>query len=197
MEAFNFTVANEDHNLYTFDMRNLSKALNILKDHVSAVMDVDYSPTGEELVSAGYDKTIRIYNARQGRSRDVYHTKRMQRVFTVAFSGDSKYIFSGSDDGNIRLWKTNASEKIGPMSKREKLAVQYNEKLKERYANVPEVRKVLRQRHVPKPIYSAQKIKRIQIDSRKEKQEREIKHSAQGEVKRVPERMKNVLAVQK
>lgn len=37
MEAFNFTVASEDHNCYTFDMRKLGKALNILKDHVSAV----------------------------------------------------------------------------------------------------------------------------------------------------------------
>ncbi len=37
MEAFNFTVANEDHNCYTFDMRNLDIALNVHKDHVSAV----------------------------------------------------------------------------------------------------------------------------------------------------------------
>ena len=46
MEAFNFTAANEDSNLYTFDMRNLSRALNVHKDHVAAVMDIDYSPTG-------------------------------------------------------------------------------------------------------------------------------------------------------
>ncbi len=37
MEAFNFTVANEDHNCYTFDMRKLDIALNVHKDHVSAV----------------------------------------------------------------------------------------------------------------------------------------------------------------
>ena len=36
MEAFNFTVANEDHNLYTFDMRRLDHAINVHKDHVSA-----------------------------------------------------------------------------------------------------------------------------------------------------------------
>lgn len=51
MEAFNFTVANEDHNLYTFDMRKLKTALNVHKDHVSAVLDVDYSPTGREFVT--------------------------------------------------------------------------------------------------------------------------------------------------
>mmetsp|Transcript_19367 Transcript_19367/g.57569 ORF Transcript_19367/g.57569 Transcript_19367/m.57569 type:complete len:382 (-) Transcript_19367:615-1760(-) len=54
MEAFNFTVANEDHNLYTFDMRKLKTALNVHKDHVSAVLDVDYSPTGREFVSGSY-----------------------------------------------------------------------------------------------------------------------------------------------
>lgn len=37
MEAFNFTVANEDHNCYTFDMRRMTSAVNVLKDHVSAV----------------------------------------------------------------------------------------------------------------------------------------------------------------
>ena len=32
MEANNFTVANEDHNLYTFDMRKLERALNVYTD---------------------------------------------------------------------------------------------------------------------------------------------------------------------
>ena len=36
MEAFTFTVANEDHNLYTFDMRRLKTPVNIHMDHVSA-----------------------------------------------------------------------------------------------------------------------------------------------------------------
>ena len=36
-EPFNFTVANEDHNAYTFDMRKLDHALMVHKDHVSAV----------------------------------------------------------------------------------------------------------------------------------------------------------------
>ena len=41
------------------------------KDHVSAVIDVDYSPTGKEFVSAGYDKTIQIYEVDKVRSCDV------------------------------------------------------------------------------------------------------------------------------
>lgn len=79
MEAINFAVANEDHNIYLFDMRNLNRALNVLRDHVHAVMDVEFSPTGEELISGSYDRSVRIWNRSQGHSRDVYHTKRMQR----------------------------------------------------------------------------------------------------------------------
>eukprot|EP01052_Picozoa_sp_SAG31_P001886 SAG31_NODE_63_length_28659_cov_23.074685_21_plen_397_part_00 len=51
MEPFNFTVANEDHNLYTFDMRKLDVAMCVHMDHVGPVLDLDYSPTGQEFVS--------------------------------------------------------------------------------------------------------------------------------------------------
>lgn len=48
--------------------------------------------------------------------REVYHTKRMQHVICVKWSADSKYVLSGSDEMNIRLWKANASEKLGVVS---------------------------------------------------------------------------------
>ena len=37
MEAFSFTVANEDHNLYTFDIRQMKTAQRHHEGHVSAV----------------------------------------------------------------------------------------------------------------------------------------------------------------
>ncbi|XP_060679329.1 DDB1- and CUL4-associated factor 13 isoform X2 [Hemiscyllium ocellatum] len=113
MEAFIFTGANEDYNLYTFDMRYLDSPLTVHMDHVSAVLDVDYSPTGKEFVSASFDKSIRIFPTNKGHSREVYHTKRMQHVMCVKWSADNKYILCGSDEMNIRLWKANASEKLG------------------------------------------------------------------------------------
>lgn len=45
--------------------------------------------------------------------REIYHTKRMQRVRVVQWSLDNKYIISGSDEMNIRVWKARASEKLG------------------------------------------------------------------------------------
>lgn len=99
--------------LYTYDIRKLKTPVNVHMDHVEAVIDVDYSPTGKEFVSGSYDKSIRIFEVNKGHSREVYHTKRMQRLTCMGWSLDNKYIISGSDEMNIRVWKARASEKLG------------------------------------------------------------------------------------
>lgn len=197
MEAFNFAVANEDHNIYIFDMRKMDRALNILKDHVAAVMDVEFSPTGEELVSASYDRTVRLWNRAQGHSRDIYHTKRMQRVFSAKFTPDSKYLLTGSDDGNIRLWRANASSREGIKSARQRTALEYNAALSERYAHMPEIRRIKRHRHMPKVIKKAGEIKTEELKSIKRKEENERKHTKKQHQKRRGEREKMVLATEK
>jgi WD repeat and SOF domain-containing protein 1 len=194
MEAFNFAVANEDHNVYIFDSRNLSRALNILKDHVSAVMDIDFSPTGEELVSASYDRSIRLWKRNQGHSRDIYHTKRMQRVFSCAWTPDNNYVLSGSDDGNVRLWRANASARSGIKSASQRQKQEYDEALKERYKHMPEIRRIGRHRHVPKQVKKAGEIKGEEIKSIKRKEENERKHARKDQKARRSEREKMVLA---
>ena len=44
---------------------------------------------------------------------EVYHTKRMQRVIAVKWSLDNKFILSGSEEMNLRVWKANSSAKLG------------------------------------------------------------------------------------
>ena len=127
MEPFNFTVANEDSNLYSFDMRKLERATMVHKDHVNAVMDLSYSPTGEEFATASYDRTVRIFPRFGGRSREVYHTKRMQRVFSVRFSADANFVMSGSDDTNVRIWKAKAAMPLGRLASRQRQQIEYNQ----------------------------------------------------------------------
>ncbi|KAF6252435.1 WD40-repeat-containing domain protein [Scenedesmus sp. NREL 46B-D3] len=194
MEAFNFTAASEDCNLYTYDMRKLQSAACVHKDFVSAVMDVDYSPTGREFVAGGYDRSVRIFNFNAGHSREVYHTKRMQRVFCVGFSGDGSYVFSGSDDMNVRVWKADASEQLGVTLPREKHKAAYNKALINRYKHMPEVKRIVRHRHVPVAIHKASKMRRIVQDSDKRKLQRRIQHSAPGSITVKPERKKKVVA---
>ncbi|VEU23144.1 DEKNAAC104033 [Brettanomyces naardenensis] len=193
MEAYIFATANEDQNGYLWDMRKMDRATNVYQDHVSAVMDIDFAPTGQEVVTGSYDKTIRIYRYLQGHSRDVYHTKRMQRVFITKFSMDSKYIFSGSDDGNIRIWRSKSNERSAPKSTRERNKLEYDEKLKERYASMPEIRRISRHRHLPEVIKKAQDIKRTEIQAIKRKEENERRHSKKGSVPYKSERERPVM----
>jgi len=194
MEAFVFTVASEDYNLYTFDMRKLDFPLNVHKDHISAVLDVDYSPTGKELVSASYDKTIRIFEVDKGHSRDIYHTKRMQRLTSVLWSMDDRYIYSASDEMNIRIWKARASEKLGVVKEREKMALRVNDKLKEKFLHHPAVKRIDRHRHVPKHIYNGRKEIRTSQQAIKRKESNRRAHSKPGSVPYVAERSKTIIA---
>ena len=75
MEAFNFTVANEDTNLYSYDMRKLTTATCVHRDFVSAVLDVDYSPTGREFVAGSYDRTVRLFDYNGGHSTGTCTTR--------------------------------------------------------------------------------------------------------------------------
>lgn len=197
MEAFHFTCANEDYNLYTFDMRRLDAPKLVHMDHVSAVLDLDYCPTGTEFVSASFDKTVRIFPKDQGRSREVYHTKRMQHVICVKWSSDSKYILTGSDEMNIRLWKAKASEKLGVLSQREKAALDYSEKLKEKFQHHPQVRRIARHRHLPKAVYSLSKELHVMKEARRRKERNVRKHSKPGSVPVVTEKEKHVVTVVK
>lgn len=192
-EAFNFTVANEDCNCYSYDMRKLKYATCVHQDHVSAVMDLDYSPTGREFVTGSYDRTVRIFGYNESRSRDVYHTKRMQRVFCVRFSGDGTYLLSGSDDTNVRIWKANASEQLGVLLPRERRKQAYLNAVKRRYSNLPDVKRIDRHHHVPKPIYKARKLRQTQQDAEKKKESHRRAHSAPGLVPHSSIRKKRIV----
>lgn len=197
MEPFNIAAASEDHNIYLFDTRNMKRALNVLRDHVNAVMDISFSPTGQELVSASYDRTVRLWRRNEGHSRDVYHTKRMQRVFSAKYTADSKYVISGSDDGNVRVWRANASERSGVASARQRLKMEYDQALRARYGHLPEIRRIGRHRHVPRVIMKESEKKAVETGAAKRRKQNERKYSRKGEVGPSSEREKMVLATER
>ncbi|KAH1093341.1 hypothetical protein AAZX31_14G063000 [Glycine max] len=193
MEPINFTAANEDGNCYSYDARKLDEAKCVHKDHVSAVMDVDYSPTGREFVTGSYDRTVRIFQYNGGHSKEIYHTKRMQRVFCVKFSGDGSYVISGSDDTNLRLWKAKASEQLGVILPRERKKHEYHEAIKKRYKHLPEVNRIARHRHLPRPIFKASALMRVMADAKRRKEEKRKAHSAPGSITTQPLRRRRII----
>lgn len=137
-------LASEDHNLYTFDVRALTSPTQIYKGHVAAVMSCDWAPTGTEFVSGGWDRTLRIWKEGEGGRSEAYHAKRMQRVFSTIYTGDARFVLSGSDDGNVRIWKAHAAEKLGIVEGRERASREYRATLREKWKYDPEVAKVER-----------------------------------------------------
>lgn len=192
-EPMYFTVANENSCLYSFDMRKLNSAYKIYKDHLSPVTSVSFSPTGREFVSGSFDKTVRIFDVRDGRSREIYHAKRMQWVYAVAFSGDGKFVLTGSDDTNIRVWKSKADAPLKQLTTREQEAVQYREKLKKMYRDVPEIKRILRHRHLPKFLYRMKQRKQEMKESEFRKETNRMAHTRPENIKKVHEREKIVL----
>lgn len=75
------------------------------------------------------------------------------------YSNDAKYIVTGSEDTNIRIWKSNAADPIKPLLPREKEKLAYSNKLKKKYKYNKEIKKILRHRHLPKLLVKKQKIR--------------------------------------
>jgi len=193
VEAFTFAAASDDYNVYTFDMRNLSAAKIVHHDHVAAVLDIDYSPTGKEFVTGSADRSLRIFRAEGHRSREIYTTPRMQQVMSVLWTLDNKYVLSGSNEFNVRLWKANASEKMGVLRPREKAAMEYNNTLKNQYSAHPKVAKIIKHRQVPKSIYAAAKEHQIIKEKKARKLTNIEKHSKPGTVSFVSERKEKIV----
>jgi WD repeat and SOF domain-containing protein 1 len=101
-----FVLANEDSNVYSFDLRNIGKISKIYKGHVMPVLCIDQNPKYGNIVTGSYDNTIRLFENNKPLNTQVYFTQRMRRVLDICFSLDGKYIISASEDGNLRLWKT-------------------------------------------------------------------------------------------
>eukprot|EP01100_Stratorugosa_tubuloviscum_P015566 TRINITY_DN902_c0_g1_i2.p1 TRINITY_DN902_c0_g1~~TRINITY_DN902_c0_g1_i2.p1 ORF type:complete len:452 (+),score=191.58 TRINITY_DN902_c0_g1_i2:86-1441(+) len=179
-EPIYFSAANEDHNVYTFDIRNTQQALQVHVGHVAAILDIDYSPTGREFTTASYDQTVRIFNHKERLERDIYYTGRMQRIFAVRFTADSRFILSGSDDANVRIWKAKSSAPVGLISRQAQSKIDYFDNLKKRYANLPIVSSIITHRKLPKPIYRAKIVKRQHIKAKNRRLDNLQKHSRPG-----------------
>jgi WD repeat and SOF domain-containing protein 1 len=158
---FYFVAANDDSALYLFDMRKTEAAVRVFTDHLDPVTCVAFSPNGREFVSGAYDGTIRVWDWENIRSRDCYHTARMQRVFCVCVSPDSKFAFCGSEDMNIRIFKTKADEEMRVVNRKQKQAMQYQERLLQKWRHAPDVHRIADKQNLPKKLFNKRRQRAI------------------------------------
>ncbi|KAJ1555911.1 rRNA-processing protein sof1, partial [Cladochytrium tenue] len=139
--GLSFTLANEDHNLYTFDMRKLSSAAAVYTDHVAPVMDVDYWPTGQEFVTGGYDCTMRIFRAGAGLSESGTGVSHSREIYHTGLSSAPATPWTPALYCRLRTTATSAVEGRR-MAPHERVAADYCKAVKERFKHMPEVRRI-------------------------------------------------------
>ncbi|ETO33724.1 G-protein beta WD-40 repeats containing protein [Reticulomyxa filosa] len=91
--------------------------LMVLQGHDIAVSSVRFSADGRKIVSASYDRTVRIWDVSSGKQLQIFrgHTS---AVFTARFSPDEHTVASCSKDGTIRLWDVNTGTEIIKIEKK-------------------------------------------------------------------------------
>ena len=86
----------------------------IYMEHDGGVESVTFSPDGNYLASASYDKTARIWEIPGG--KEVARLPHMSRVITVTFSHDGAYIATGSQGDGTRVWKVSNGEEVARLN---------------------------------------------------------------------------------
>lgn len=86
-----------------------------LVGHSEGVVEVAFSPDGEQIASASRDGTVRIWKVEGGAVQQVLegHT---DQVTSVAFSPDGSLLASGSNDGTVRLWRVSDGSLVRTIS---------------------------------------------------------------------------------
>lgn len=96
------SLAGNDNKVNLWDVKT-GNALPIDIKHTKQILDMEFSPCGNYLVTSGIDWTIHRWDIKNGNS-PIYLKGHSAKVNDVKYSPYGKYIYSASNDGSIIKW---------------------------------------------------------------------------------------------
>jgi eukaryotic-like serine/threonine-protein kinase len=97
------------------DIRAADVQLAVLSGHGDVVLTAAYSPDGTRIVTASYDKTARIWDARTGAQLAML-SGHGGSVFCAAYSPDGTRIVTASLDKTARIWDARTGAQLAVLS---------------------------------------------------------------------------------
>ena len=89
-------------NLWHTNAEGGQEIINTLAGHEKTISQIKYSPDGNLIASASWDKTIKLWDAKTGKLVDTLTAK--DAVNSITFSPDGRTLVSGSEDKTIKIW---------------------------------------------------------------------------------------------
>eukprot|EP00758_Cryptobia_borreli_P003035 Tbor_TRINITY_DN3474_c0_g1::TRINITY_DN3474_c0_g1_i1::g.3761::m.3761/K14855/RSA4, NLE1; ribosome assembly protein 4 len=105
----------DDNTMFLWNPSKTCTAISRMTGHQGAVLHIAFSPDGTMIASCGSDKSVKIWNALDGK---FLHTFRghVAAVYHVSWSLDSRMLVSGSRDTTLKLWSVANSSLVEDLS---------------------------------------------------------------------------------
>ncbi|KAH8731317.1 WD40-repeat-containing domain protein [Phaeosphaeriaceae sp. PMI808] len=99
----------EDGKIRVWDLHK-RKSVAVLDSHVSVVRSLQYCPKEKMLLSGSRDKTVIVWESQRWKPYRTIAT--LESVESAGFIANGQYIFSGGENGHIRLWSFASGREI-------------------------------------------------------------------------------------
>ncbi|MEJ0033771.1 MAG: outer membrane beta-barrel protein [Bacteroidota bacterium] len=90
--------------LYDFTQQKITKQLS---GHKSGISDLEFSPDGLLLASAGLDKKLQMWVVEHPDDLPIEMTNNNGNIWDIAFTKDNNHLVASCNSGEIRVWPTD------------------------------------------------------------------------------------------